>query len=253
MCSYDRAGFGWSDLKPSPRDANRIADELHKLLVKAGVKGPIVLMGHSIAGLYIRAYAMRYPQDLSGLIFVDASTPLQEEHPAFKAAVAAGPSFAVKLAFIAGIPRIIGLCSHFPLPGLDAHANKMLAEDQCSLSFTALRREFDSMRQSGDETIHSGPFGALPTLIFSEDPSLPHPLQLQLPPKLERDLATEWNQMQEDLKSLSTRSRRIIARGSTHFIQIDRSDLINREVPIFIEQIRGNVAQPADYGSTKTE
>ena len=59
--------------------------------------------------------------------------------------------------------------------------------------------------------------------------------------------------MQEDLKKLSTRSRRIIARGSSHNIQIDRADLIEKELPLFIEQIRGTVPQPADYGSTVTE
>lgn len=77
VCSYDRAGFGWSDLQPRPRDAHRITDQLHTLLTQAGIKGPIVLMGHSIAGLYIRDYAARYPRNLSGLVFVDGSTPLQ--------------------------------------------------------------------------------------------------------------------------------------------------------------------------------
>ena len=86
VCSYDRAGFGWSDLQPRPRDAHRITDQLHTLLTQAGIKGPIVLMGHSIAGLYIRDYAGRYPQNLSGLVFVDGSTPYR------KTASLAGPS-----------------------------------------------------------------------------------------------------------------------------------------------------------------
>ena len=59
--------------------------------------------------------------------------------------------------------------------------------------------------------------------------------------------------MQEELKKLSTRSRRIIARGSSHNIQIDRADLIEQEVLLFIEQIRGTAPQPTDYGSTITE
>jgi hypothetical protein len=45
VCSYDRAGFGWSDALPSPRDADHIAAELHGLLAAAKVNGPIVLMG----------------------------------------------------------------------------------------------------------------------------------------------------------------------------------------------------------------
>jgi hypothetical protein len=62
-----------------------------------------------------------------------------------------------------------------------------------------------------------------------------------------------WSQMQEDLKKLSTRGRRIIAKGSTHDIMFDRPDLIDKEVPRFIDQLRGTVPQPTDYGSTITE
>jgi pimeloyl-ACP methyl ester carboxylesterase len=58
--------------------------------------------------------------------------------------------------------------------------------------------------------------------------------------------------MQQNLLKLSTRSRRIIAKGSGHYVQLDRPDLIAREVPVFIEQIRGT--EPArNYGSTVTE
>jgi hypothetical protein len=59
--------------------------------------------------------------------------------------------------------------------------------------------------------------------------------------------------MQEDLKNLSTRSQRIVAKGSGHYIQLERADLLNKEVPIFIQQIRGTAAQPTDYRSTRTE
>jgi hypothetical protein len=50
-------------------------------------------------------------------------------------------------------------------------------------------------------------------------------------------MAMAWNQMQEDLKKLSTHSRRIIAKGSTHYIQLDRAELIEREVPPFVEGV----------------
>jgi pimeloyl-ACP methyl ester carboxylesterase len=255
VCSYDRAGFGWSDPQSGPRDADRIADELHALLTQAGVTGPTVLMGHSIAGIYIRAYATRYPQDLAGLIFVDGSTPLQEERAEFKAVASKAPSPALglllmKSVFTLGIPRIMGVCSH-PMPGFEVHAGKMLAEDQCRAPIAAIGRELESIRQSGDETIHSGPFGNLPILIFSHDPDTPLPSQV--PQKLKNDFASVWNQMQEDLKNLSTRSRRIVAKGSGHYVQIDRADILNKEVTIFIQQIRGTASQPIDYGSTRTE
>jgi len=66
-------------------------------------------------------------------------------------------------------------------------------------------------------------------------------------------MESAWNQMQDDLKKLSTRSRRIIARNSSHYVQIDRADLIEKEVPLFIEQIRGTAPQPTNYGTTITE
>jgi hypothetical protein len=62
-----------------------------------------------------------------------------------------------------------------------------------------------------------------------------------------------WSQMQEDLKKLSTRSRRIIAKGSGHYVQTERTGLIDKEVPLFIEQIRGTAPPPTNYGSATTE
>jgi hypothetical protein len=62
-----------------------------------------------------------------------------------------------------------------------------------------------------------------------------------------------WNQMQEDLNKLSTRSQRIIVRGSGDEIPLERADLLNKEVTVFVRQIRNEAPQPMDYGSTKTE
>ena len=251
VCSYDRAGFGWSDALPPPRDADHIAAELHGLLIAANVNGPIVLMGHSIAGMYIRDYATRYPEKVSGLIFVDGSTPLQDRNPAFAAHGGMGPPpwFAMllmKVASAAGIPRLFGACSR-SLPGFDARAAKLQAEDQCHHPFAAIDAESENFDRSGEQTVHTGPYGALPILIFSQDPAK---VASEGQPT---EMVKAWNQMQEDLKKLSTRSRRIIARGSSHYVQLDRAELVEREVKLFLEQIRGTAPEPADYGSTTTE
>src|ERR671911_2686664 len=42
VCAYDRAGMGWSEMGPEPRDARRITGELHTLLSKAGIEDPYV-------------------------------------------------------------------------------------------------------------------------------------------------------------------------------------------------------------------
>jgi hypothetical protein len=54
VCAYDRAGHGWSDSGPEPRDAEQQARELHTLLTNAGIAGPYILVGHSLGGLSVR-------------------------------------------------------------------------------------------------------------------------------------------------------------------------------------------------------
>lgn len=73
--SYDRAGLGFSDPGPGPRDADAIADDLDALLAALGEAGPYVLTGHSMGGLMVRVYAGRHPQATAGLVLVDAVTP----------------------------------------------------------------------------------------------------------------------------------------------------------------------------------
>jgi len=71
VCSYDRAGDGWSDLGPHPRTMHQIVYELHTLLGKAGIKPPLVLVGHSYGGWLIRLYASTYPADVAGMVLVE--------------------------------------------------------------------------------------------------------------------------------------------------------------------------------------
>lgn len=257
VCAYDRAGYGWSDALPPPRDADHVADELHSLLRAAKIDSPIVLMGHSIGGVYIRDYASRYPDGVAGLIFVDAATPFQDrpQTPTLKAAQAKEPpvwleAFLMRAAFSSGIPRLLGQCSR-TLPGFDSHASKLEAEDDCHLQVGAAAAELDSFDRSSEETIHTGPYGELPVLIFSHDPA--KALSDDKDKALAMDMESYWTQMQENLKKLSSRSKRIIAKGSGHDVQIDRADLIEQEVPLFIELIRGTVLPGTGYGTTVTK
>src|SRR5215211_9106482 len=82
VCAYDRAGMGWSEMGPDPRDARQITGELHTLLGKAGIEGPYVLVGHSLGGMYMLTYAARYPDEVAGVALVDSSTePEQFSQP----------------------------------------------------------------------------------------------------------------------------------------------------------------------------
>lgn len=77
VVAYDRAGLGWSDPGPKPRDVGQSAAELQTALGKLGIEGPHVLVGHSYGGLVTRAFAAAHPDAVAGMVLVDASHPDQ--------------------------------------------------------------------------------------------------------------------------------------------------------------------------------
>ena len=79
---YDRAGSGWSDPVQGSRSAREIVTDLHDALGLAGIEGPYLLVGHSLGGLLVRAFAQHFPDDVVGLVLIDPSAegiPLPEE------------------------------------------------------------------------------------------------------------------------------------------------------------------------------
>jgi pimeloyl-ACP methyl ester carboxylesterase len=77
VVSYDRAGLGWSDADPRPESGERDARRLHALLVAAGVKGPYLLVGHSMGGLLVRVFNDLYPGEVAGMVLLDPCHPDQ--------------------------------------------------------------------------------------------------------------------------------------------------------------------------------
>jgi pimeloyl-ACP methyl ester carboxylesterase len=75
---YDRAGSGWSDPGQGSRGAEEIVTDLHDALRLAGVCAPYLMVGHSLGGLLVRAYAQSFPDEVVGLVLID---PLVEGIP----------------------------------------------------------------------------------------------------------------------------------------------------------------------------
>jgi pimeloyl-ACP methyl ester carboxylesterase len=252
VCSYDRAGFGWSQAQPGRRDANSVANQLHSLLRVARVAPPYVLMGHSIAGLYVRAYANRYSAELAGVVLVDGATPLQDDRiPRALVAIQDAQRRRMpwdRLWMRLGWNRITGECTQI-MPGFERYAAWIRADTCVPSQITAMEGELDSERLSGEETVHAGPFASLPVLIVSRDPMV---LPSNWPAEVARANSTVWNTMQEEAKSLSPHSRRIIARRSDHYIQVDRPDLLNEAVTGFVTDIRNHDLSHLD-GTTDIE
>jgi pimeloyl-ACP methyl ester carboxylesterase len=249
VCSYDRAGIGWSESADTPRDADHIVADLHELLAKSGVRPPFVLVGLSRGGLYIRDYAAHYRGEVAGLVLVDSSTPYQEQrlHPN-----AGNREWAIAVLdaqYLLGLARLHGWCGHAS-PGPDRRYAEALAEDDC-IAYWAGVREYLASPETDAEVALGPPPGALPVLIISRDPSHVLVRPGASPEEVAREQA--WNSMQEGLKDLSPHSQRIIARGSGHGVADEREDLLSREVGRIVEQIRGAAPEPTDYRTTVVE
>lgn len=75
VCSYDRAGTGWSDTGPQPATMRQEAHDVRAALQRAKERGPFILVGQSLGGLVVRVFAQQYPRDTAGVVLVDATSP----------------------------------------------------------------------------------------------------------------------------------------------------------------------------------
>ncbi|HEY9236607.1 MULTISPECIES: alpha/beta hydrolase [Phenylobacterium] len=80
-CAYDRAGMGFSDPGPKPRDSSAIVSDLAKLIAASGEPGPFIFMAHSMAGQHVRLYAGSHPDQVAGLVLLEATTPEMMQNP----------------------------------------------------------------------------------------------------------------------------------------------------------------------------
>jgi pimeloyl-ACP methyl ester carboxylesterase len=111
VCVYDRAGRGWSQSADTPQDGTQIATDLHTLLQRGHVPGPYVLVGHSFGGLYVLAFAARYPDEVAGMVLVDSTAPASAAKPRATSSPGAVGSYDVmgRVSALVSISARIGL------------------------------------------------------------------------------------------------------------------------------------------------
>jgi pimeloyl-ACP methyl ester carboxylesterase len=81
VCSYDRAGYAWSEKGPEPRGVGTSATELHQLLTHAGVPPPYVLVGQSWGGRIVRVFEHAHPDEVAGMVLIDTYSEGTAEPP----------------------------------------------------------------------------------------------------------------------------------------------------------------------------
>jgi pimeloyl-ACP methyl ester carboxylesterase len=235
VCSYDRAGIGYSDSSSKSRTSKIMAEELQALLRAAGIAPPYILVGHSLGGYTVRLYASLYPSQVVGMALIDASHPDQENRfsPELKNMEGTWLREAEFLAYTMplGIPRLMGLCDDDPAPRA-AECNWHTAREGVA--------ELKAFPESAAQTAATSSLGDMPLAVLSHDPDKP---SAELPPDLSKPTNDAWEKMQEELSHLSTRGTQTIAKNSAHYIQIDRPDVVIEAIRRVVEQARA--AQPA--------
>jgi len=254
-CSYDRAGFGWSDAGPMPRTAARIAHELRVLLERAGIPPPFVLVGHSFGGLVMRIFASRYRTDVAGLVLVDPAHPEDWVHPAPKEQIKIDRGVrlcrhgatAARLGLARAVSVLVGLGAFGIARGLVKVVSRggLSREDEGILApvwklppgarrplrhfwtevkfFEALGSQIESICQSAADTLEAGDggYGDLPLITISST-----------------DPGDYRFRQQEALAALSTRGRHIIAPNSGHWIPLDQPEAVIQVITDLVTDLR---------------
>jgi len=237
VCSYDRAGIGYSDPSSQPRTSRVIATELHELLLAAHIPPPYILVGNSMGGYDMRVYAGMYPNEVAGMVLVDASHPDQENRfPAeLKSMEGSWQREAEFLEYATplGIPRLLGLC--------DEEAAVRAAECNWHTEHEKTT-EMRTFSQSAAEAATVTSLGDIPLEVLSHDPDKP---SAELPADLAKSVNEAWEKMQEELAHLSTRGTKSIAKNSSHYIQLDRPELVINAVRKVVDEAREVKTSPA--------
>lgn len=242
VCSYDRAGYGWSDPGPLPRTAQEIVKELQKLLVKADIKGPYVLVGQSLGGIYVQLFAVEHPDETAGVILIDSvNRNMDKIIPKEKL-----DRFENDLKFLAymgklgapfGIPKLLKMPSSIVVPKLP----KELQPIAYSLvyktkTYAAIYDELDALHESEAEFDKLGPairIPHVPVIIMSGAQPRDYP-----PFLVSTGLFQAWRGCQTDLVRSIPDAKQIIAEKSGHFIQLDQPQLVIDTVDSMVREIR---------------
>jgi len=230
VCSYDRAGMGYSDPGSDPRTSKVIAGELHALLQAAHIMPPYVLVGHSMGGYNVRVFTSLYHNEVAGMVLVDASHPDQENRFPQQLKDREGSwqreAFLLEYTMPFGFPRLLELCDQDPAERA-AECNWHSAREAAA--------ELRSFPESAAQTAATGSLGDMPLAVLSHDPDKP---SSELPPDLAKTTNDAWEKMQEELAHLSTRGTQTIAKNSSHYIQTDRPEVVIDAVRNIVEQAR---------------
>ena len=233
VCSYDRAGYGWSDPSPLPRTALASVGELHTLLQNAKIAPPYILVGHAIGGVYTKVYAHRYPTEVIGMVLVDSAHERQNEllPPAYQQAMAAINRQTEKqlrllkplinLGVFALRPSWLGASAKLPANDRAAY-NALLATSSTSMETSSAELKAIDASFSEVAALNITSIGTIPLIVLHRGMAEPLPASITLAPEVLAQAEAQAKQQQASLVTLSPQGQLITVEQSGHNIQLDQ-------------------------------
>ena len=226
VCAFDQAGMGWSDAGPEPRSPAHIAEELHALLQNAGVPGPYVLVGHSLAGKTIRMFAAVHPTDVAGMVLVDARSEIVDATADMKAFASAleGQAAQYSLARRFGIARLFG-GGLIDLPLVPPALATQMALFQTNPAAITTTTQEGLNRTADDEALAATGLASMPLIVIAAGENMSNP---------------DWAAAQNAMAKLSTNGTLIVAEGSGHAVHLDQPAIVINAIGHVVDEIHGD-------------
>ena len=245
-CSYDRAGFGYSEPGPYPRDSKQIVAELHALLGAAMIPPPYLLVGHSFGGYNTRLYASTFPGEVAGLVLVDASHEDQtrlfpQSFDALNTGWMRGLRWQVRRAAL-GLERVRGVPAYDPPSVPEEFVDLAEAVAYRTDWYRTILAEFETFATlSADEVRTARRPVDFPLVVVTGSSTMAKDLiAIGLSPADADSAARVWQYLQRDETTLSTRGRQIIADRSSHYVNMDQPELVIAAVDTVLDEIRSS-------------
>jgi len=244
VCTYDRAGMGWSDPGPTPRTSERMAQELHTLLRRAGVPAPYVLVGHSLGGLNVRAFARQHPDEVAGLVLVESAHEDQWNRLPPEAYAALGNALP-RLRAAAAAARA-GQLAGRPQPGPFPQASKEVQATYSAAMTTPKPYEGFAAEIEGvmlDAKAPGAPprLEGIPLAVVTAGNSFAAFEGSGIP----REAANAvWMELQSELVRLSTTGRQFVSDTANHRIHASDPGIVARGIRHVLQAARASMKEP---------